>query len=156
MSSLKISICSIICAFASVLLFTTSCSKDEKKEAIPEYVGKWYRDAVSNYGKEAIIVYFSIYENSYTLTTYEIKGENLDLLYSAKISNVRKTSETHTFVHEGNLVTLSEGGVQQTLKYSVINNQLILTDIVTGDLYGLIKVTDEIQSVIDNLNKIAI
>ncbi len=68
------------------------------------------------------------------------------------MSNVHKTVENYPLVISDNIVTVDG----QSFKYSVIENQLILTDIKTGNLSGFFRVTSEVQNAINNLDKMAL
>ena len=77
-------------------------------------------------------------------------------LPSGTISNVKKTVETYTFtVDSNNIVSIKDGTAIIQYKYSIVENQLILTDMKTGNLLGLFRAEGDILTMISNLDKIS-
>lgn len=137
-----------------ILPMFMACGSDDKK---PDYVGKWYRDKTYKNSTVGLITVADVHEGSMETTIYLITGKYLDTSTMTQIYNVKKETERETFTDNNGIVTLKLNGKDTDVKYSVWdNNMLVFTDIKTGDLYSLNKVTDEIQEVINRIDQIAV
>lgn len=134
--------------------FIASCGSDDKN---PEYVGRWYRDKYYNNGDNCVLTVVDIQENSYTYTIYYITGKHLDTVTLAEISNVKKETKSASLNKKNDIFTIILGGEKKDVKYSIWDgNQLVLTDIKTGDLYGVLKMNNDVQKIVDQIDKIAV
>lgn len=137
-----------------IVPFIASCGSDDKT---PEYVGEWYRDKYYNNGKNCVLTVVDIQENSYTYTLYYITGKNLDTATLAEITNVKKETNSASLNKKDDIFTITLDGETKDVKYSIWNgNQLVLTDIKTGDLYSVIKMTNDVRALINQLDKIVV
>ena len=150
----KLKFFSVLMLIVMSVPFIASCGSDDKT---PEYVGKWYRDKYYNSGNNCILTFVDIQENSYTYTIYYLTGKYLDTATMAEISNVKKETKSASLNRKNDVFTITLGGETKDVKYSIWNgNQLVLTDVKTGDLYGVLKVNDDVQKVVDQIDKIAV
>ena len=140
-------------SFIAILFVVNSCSKDD--DSNPDYVGTWYRFQLNSSASELNVVVFKVGYNTVEVILYQAKGKNMNLP-SGTISNVKKTVETYTFtVDSNNIVSIKDGTAIIQYKYSIVENQLILTDMKTGNLLGLFRAEGDILTMISNLDKIS-
>lgn len=131
-----------------------SCSGDGDKES-REYIGRWYRDKAYSNGTEMEIAVLDVSKNTIDVTLYTLKGENLDLLTLAKVSNIKKKTEHGTISSKDGILTISDGSETKRFKYALINNQFVMTDVTNGDVYSVLKVTPEVENIISYLDRLA-
>jgi len=141
-------------------LTVSSCGGDDNDEIVTnsDYVGSWYASGVNDSKTTATIIYFVMNRNTYKMTVYNLTGSNLDR-ETGKTNTVTKVVNSGSIVVEANnILRMTDYADNQTdiMKYSIIDNQLILTDTKTGTVYGFFKITSETQAAINNLEKIAV
>ena len=137
-----------------LLFATVSCGKDDNDIGSHEYMGTWYRYQLNSSASQLLFTVWYIGENQVKIVLYTVDGKNLNLS-SGTISKVKKEYEVIPFSVSGNIVNISDGSEHKSFKYSVIENQLVLTDTSNGNLYSVLRITSEVQAVVDNLEKIS-
>lgn len=149
----KLKFLSILMLIVMSIPFIASCGSDDK---IPEYVGEWYRTKISSDGKSATLAYFDLQRHSIKVVVYMFEGNNLNLSTLYEISNIKKTSETVPLSETNNTVKITVNNQYGEFKYAVIDNMLVFSDIKTGNLYSVYKMTKEMKDNIEKLDKIAL
>ena len=136
--------------------FITSCGSDDKSVNTPEYVGRWCMDGLLNNGSEYVLQVFDFQNNSLKSTFYYLTGKNINFTSLGELYTAQKEEEYGTVSDNNGIVTIADKDGFHDYKYSVINNQLILTEVETGRVICMYKVIDEIQQVVDNIDKISV
>ena len=131
-----------------------SCSGDGDNEN-REYIGRWYRDKAYNNGTEMEVAVLDVSKNTINVTLYTLKGENLNLLTLAEVSNIKKKTGHGTISATDGILTISDDSETKRFKYALINNQFVMTDVTNGDVYSVLKVTPEVEKNISYLDRLA-